>query len=154
MADESYISLDAPTAAEPDQLDRTYTAPARTFKGRALHPYSHGIDLLHAQVTEFGNDTQFYYVVSFLFLLLVRDPGLSPVEDRKRHVLPLAWNVQDFRAALVEWLDEVKWIPADFEEATRLMQELRSEVEAAAVEIVGGRKKKPAARSPRKRRSS
>jgi hypothetical protein len=149
-------NLTAPPASGDLDLERVYTRPGYTFKGRPLHPYSHGIDLLFSQVTDFANDTQFYHWVAFLFLLVVRDPALTAIDDRKRHVLPLAWNMLAFRAALVEWLDDIKWVPADTTEAERLFNEIRAEADGTAVEIVGGSsgKKKSAERSRPKPRSS
>lgn len=149
---EQFISdLNPLAVADPE---RSYTQPGYNFKGCRLHPYSHGIDLLHSQVTDFATDTQFYYWLSFLFLLLVRDESLSAVEDRKRNVLPLAWNIYEFRAALLEWLDSLKMTPADTAEAERLFLEIRGEADGTAVEIVGGAaKKKPTAKSRPKRRS-
>jgi hypothetical protein len=151
---ESLTSFDDPTGATGERDNaRAYTRPVRKFKGLPLHPYSHGIDLLFSQVTDFAADTQFYHWVAFIFLLLVRDPELTPVEDRKRNVLPLAWNIEGFRAAVLEWLDEIKWTPANSVEAEKLFKNIRAEAARAAVEPVGGGKKKPAARSRRKRHS-
>lgn len=147
------ISPDIHQPSSGSDLESAYTRPGYTFKGRALHPYSHGIDLLFSQVTDVSQDSQFYHWMSFLFLLAVRDPKLSAIDDRRRYVLPLAWNIQAFRAALIEWLDEIKLTPADSVEAERLFNEIHGEAQRAAVEIVGTGKKKGAARSRPKRRS-
>ncbi|HEX3817543.1 MAG TPA: hypothetical protein VHW03_04575 [Chthoniobacterales bacterium] len=141
---------------ESNTLAREFTRPAFTFKGRALHPFTHGMELLLVQVTDLNQDSLLFQWLAFVFLHLVRDPKLSPIDDRKRHILPLAWNVAAFRAALIAWLDEVGLSDDDKLEARRIFDAMRAGAERAAVEVAParGRKKKPAASRRTKPRSS
>lgn len=149
----SYGEADPQSKSENrnSKIESAFIAPPHTFRGRELWPYTHGMELLFNQVKD-REDTGLMVWLSFIFLHLKRTEATATL-DRKKHVIPLAWNQAEFRAALVDWLDELGPLTDEVKlEAKRLFDTMRAEALIGAVETPGGRgggKKKAHSRATR-----
>jgi hypothetical protein len=87
---------------------------------------------IYGQICE--DDSVLYRAAAFVFIHLKRTEKTA-LADMRRHVIPLAWSVNDFRAAIVEFLETMS--DEDESEALRIMTEcfeteLKSRIVAGA----------------------
>jgi hypothetical protein len=110
--------------------DRELIRPKWRFKDKDLLPYSRGTRLLYGTVID-DNDVVAYRNLAFVYL------HLHPRDE----MIPLAWNLNAFRAAVLEWSESLS--DADMVEAGRLKEEmLQSDIQTAVEPKRTGTEKK------------
>jgi hypothetical protein len=148
--DSDLATLSAPHRA--GGLENEFIRPAEKFKHLELHPYTKGADLVWHQLCHRG-DNGITKALKFVFMLVKRG-GATMTEDFARHLIPLAWRGSDeINLALFEWAAEHIKSDDDLLAAITLHEKMTAAAQASAVDLVGGGKKKRAARSRTKRRS-
>lgn len=86
-----------------ERLEKEFIRPLDTFKGISLWPYTRAMRLLFAQVCS-DEDTVIYRQLAFIYLHLKRTEQTQQ-EDVTKHVVPLAWDINAFRAKIAFWRD-------------------------------------------------
>ena len=66
-----------------EELNASFVAGERTFKGKPLAPYTEGSKLLLLQVRDDG-DSSLYFVYSFVFVHIL-------IKENRREVINLCW---------------------------------------------------------------
>jgi hypothetical protein len=109
-----------------DDLNSSFVAPGRFFKGEKLAPFTEGSRLLCLQLRD-EEDSGLWFVWSFLFvhILLARD---RPAAIR------LAWNRAEFREKVLEFLADKT--TEDRETANQIVTAMLDEAAAARVEVI------------------
>ncbi len=135
---------------EGDELPQSkdYVGIPRKFQGNDLWPLSIATDLMFIQVRTPGQDTLAYEGLAFVFIHLKR--GGTFKQDRQV-VAPLCWDIDKFRAAVLDWSEEVGVTPADRLDAVRIYKQSMEEAYKSEVEPVatgGTAQKKTGAQPP------
>src|SRR5258705_7745999 len=81
-----------------------FVRPDYSFKGAELFPFTYGYEILFNQVRD-AEDTGLFTWMAFVFLLRQRSKNEDPITHRK-WAIGLAWKVETFRLALIEWMDD------------------------------------------------
>jgi len=109
-----------------EELDSSFVAPARQFKGEELAPYTEGSRLLLMQVRN-EEDSSIYFIWSFVFIHI-------QIARDKKAAIRLAWNRQEFREKLMEWvLDKTE---EDRDVATGMVTSIIDEANKGQVEPI------------------
>ncbi len=117
-----------------------FTRPAYSFKGAELFPFAYGYEILFNQVRD-PEDTGLYTWLSFVFILRRRDDKETWREHRD-WVRGMAWRVETFRDALLDWMDENgPFNTEDKIEAKRIYEESMKAAAETSVEAVPDRKR-------------
>ena len=79
-----------------DELNASFVAPEREFKGEKLAPYTEGSRLLMLQVRD-ENDSPVWFVWAFLYLHIL-------LNKSRKEAIKLAWNKELFREKILDWV--------------------------------------------------
>jgi len=109
-----------------DELNASFVADERQFKGESIAPYTEGSRLLLLQVRDEA-DSSIYFIWSFLYLHILLK------KDRKE-AIKLAWNKDLFREKIIDWIADKT--EADREAATMLVSKIIEEATNAQVDVV------------------
>jgi hypothetical protein len=123
--------------------DRHFTQPGHVFRGQQLWPFTWGMSLLLRQVSS-PEDTALTRWLKFIFLHIKRTEDTATA-DRKKHVVPLAWDLTSFHAALVDWVDQLGDLDdALAVEAHEVYEAMLKQASESEVDVIGdsGKKKK------------
>ncbi len=132
-----------------------FTRPTYSFKGAELFPFTYGYELLFNQIRD-PEDTGLYTWMGFIFLLHKHGPNQTRDMHRK-WAISLAWVVNNFREALMTWMDEIgPFTTEDKLEAKRIYEESMKAAAETSVEVIPDRKRSPQkkTRHPKKHSSS
>ncbi len=114
------------TRPSDTDLARQFTHPGYMFKGQQLGSYTAGTDLLFNQVLD-QNDAPYFVFLSFIFIHL---------KDRAE-MIPLCWDKQKFRCALLDWIDSLGPLTQDDKtEAMHIFEDMRGAARDSTVEVV------------------
>ncbi len=117
-----------------------FTRPTYSFKGADLFPFTYGYELLFNQVRD-PEDTGLYTWLGFVYLLRKRDPKETG-EEHRDWAIGLAWQVKNFRRALMDWMDlDGPFTNEDKIEAKRIYEESMKAAAETSVEAVPDRKR-------------
>src|SRR6267154_6436682 len=156
MMDEKLVAEDM---TQDDEIGLTvvekpkseFVRPAYTFKGVELFPFTYGYEILFNQVRD-AEDTGLYTWMSFVFMLRKRNES----EEWKEHrnwVRSMAWKVELFRDALLDWMDENgPFTVEDKIEAKKIYEENMKAAADATVEAVPDRGRKPQKKTVRRKK--
>lgn len=109
-----------------DELNASFVAPGREFKGQALAPYTEGSRLLCLQVRD-DADSSIWFVWSFVYMHILL------AGDRKA-AIRLAWDKDGFREKLLDWIfDKTE---ADRIVASNLVSAILDEAGKGRVEVI------------------
>lgn len=108
------------------ELDGSFVADVRTWKGQPLAPYTEGSRILMSQIRS-DADVGLYFIWAFLFL------HLELKKDRK-NAIRMAWNKDEFREAVLEFSSGMSM--ADREQAGAIVTSILDEADRAETEVV------------------
>lgn len=108
------------------ELDASFVAPTRQFKGEELAPYTEGSRLLLVQVRE-DEDSAIYFIWSFIYM------HIQIAKDRK-NAIRLAWDKAQFREELMNWVMDKTEDERDV--ATKLVTSIIDEANKGQVEAI------------------
>ena len=116
------------------ELDKEHIRPADTFQGKPLWPFSKGTKLVYMQVTD--DDTVLFRALAFIWIHLRRTEQTAKA-DLTRHVIPVAWNINQFRGEIMEFRETLS--DEDEADAIRIMTECfdrdkKTEIKAGALD--------------------
>jgi hypothetical protein len=109
-----------------DELNAEFIKPPREFAGRVLAPWNERMRLLSLQVRTEQDSTRFF-CYSVLFLLI-------HYYDKPKETVKLAWNLDDFRMAVLDWADRLTEEQRD--EAVALVADILQESGVGKVEVI------------------
>jgi len=109
-----------------DELNASFVAPEREFKGEKLAPYTEGSRLLMLQVRD-ENDSPVWFVWAFLYLHIL-------LLKNRKEAIRLAWNKDKFRESVLEWVLDKNDLERD--QATTLVSEIIQQAAKARVEVI------------------
>lgn len=109
-----------------DELNASFVADERQFKGEPIAPYTEGSRLLLLQVRDEA-DSSIYFIWSFLYLHILLK------KDRKE-AIKLAWNKDLFREKIIDWIADKT--EADRETATMLVSKIIEESTRGQVDVI------------------
>ena len=130
------------------ELEREIMRPPRTFKGVELWPWGRTAKALWFMVLDFKRDSGVFQALSMIEITRKKG-GASAAEDYEKHVIPLAYDQNKFRAKIFNWRDELT--EDDEVEAVKIYDEIL-QLEYASRSVTQkepGSKKSPPT-SPRK----
>ena len=115
------------------ELEREHLRPLPEWKCKQLWPYTPGTRMIWNQVTD--DDTLEYWALAFIFIHLRRSE-LTCKADMARHVIPLAWKINNFRAEVMEFREGIE--KEDVDLAITIMEEAfaaakRTEIQAGPI---------------------
>lgn len=116
-----------------DELNQSFVAPQREFRGQKLAPYTEGSRLLLLQIRDDG-DSSMYFIYSFLFVHIL-------LEKDRKEAMRICWDKPAFRERLFEFISENK--KSDLEEASAVVSSIIEEASRGQVEIVPDSGKPP-----------
>ncbi len=131
-----------------------FMRPTYSFKGAELFPFTYGYELLFNQVRD-PEDTGLYTWLGFVYLLRKRD-AKETGEEHRDWAIGLAWQVKNFRRALMDWMDlDGPFTTEDKIEAKRIYEESMKAASETSVEVVPDRKRSSQKKTqPQKKHSS
>lgn len=109
-----------------DELNAEFVRPPREFAGRVLAPWNERMRLLSLQVRTAQDSTRFF-CYSVLFLLI-------HYYDRPKETIKLAWDLDEFRFAVLDWADRLTKEQQD--EAVSLVADILQESGVGKVEVI------------------
>jgi hypothetical protein len=109
-----------------EELDSAFVAPARQFNGEELAPYTEGSRLLLMQVRG-DEDSPIYFIWSFVFMHI-------QIAKNRKDAIRLAWNKQEFREKLMDWVSLKT--QDDLDSATAIVTLIIDEANKGQVEAV------------------
>lgn len=110
-----------------EELNASFVAGERTFKGKPLAPYTEGSKLLLLQVRDDG-DSSLYFVYSFVFVHIL-------IKENRREAINLCWDKDRFRERLFDWI--AGFNQSDLGEASKIVSEIIEEAGRGSVEVLG-----------------
>ena len=109
-----------------DELNASFVADERQFKGDPIAPYTEGSRLLLLQIRDEA-DSPIYFIWSFLYLHILLK------KDRKE-AIKLAWNRDLFREKIIDWIADKS--ESDRETATSLVSKMIEEATKAQIDVI------------------
>lgn len=109
-----------------DELNASFVAEEREFKGEALAPYTEGSRLLLLQVRD-ENDSSVFFVWSFLYLHIL-------LKKNRKEAIKLAWNKDLFREKIIDYIQDKN--ENDRDTATTLVSKIIDAATKAQVEAI------------------
>lgn len=94
-----------------EELDSSFIAPDKQFKGEELSQYTEGSRLLMMQIRG-DSDSPMFFVWSFIYLHI-------QLKKNKKEAIRLAWDKDSFREKIFEWAEQMN--ESDREIATILV---------------------------------
>lgn len=141
---ESVVGLEDTTSDDDiglspvDKPKSEFVRPPYQFKGAELFPFTYGYELLFNQVRD-AEDTGLFTWMAFVYLLRKRDPKETG-EEHRDWAIGLAWQVKNFRRALMDWMDaQGPFTLEDKIEAKRIYEENMKAIADAVVEPLPAR---------------
>ena len=110
-----------------EELNASFVAGERIFKGKPLAPYTEGSKLLLLQVRDDG-DSSLYFVYSFVFVHIL-------IKENRREAINLCWGKDRFRERLFDWI--AGFGQGDLAEASKIVSEIIEEAGKGQVEVLG-----------------
>lgn len=107
-----------------DELNASFIANERQFKGETIAPYTEGSRLLLLQVRD-DNDSSVYFIWAFLFLHI-------ELAKSKKNAIRLAWDKNLFREKVMDWVENKN--EQDRTEATNIVSSIIEESQKGQVE--------------------
>lgn len=109
-----------------DELNQSFVAPPREFRGKKLAPYTEGSRLLLLQIRDDG-DSSMYFVYSFIYVHML-------LEKNRKEAMQLCWDKPAFRERLFEFISETP--KSDLGDASALVSAIIEEASRGQVEII------------------
>jgi hypothetical protein len=109
-----------------DELNASFVADERQFKGEPIAPYTEGSRLLLLQIRDDG-DSPIYFVWAFLYLHIL-------LKKNRKEAIKLAWDKDGFRERIIDWIGDKT--EADREMATSLVSKIIEESTRGQVDVI------------------
>lgn len=108
------------------ELDGSFVADVRTWKGQVLAPYTEGSRILMAQIRG-KEDVGLYFIYAFLFLHL-------ELKKDRRNAIRLCWDKDAFREAVLDFSSKMSM--GDRDRAAAIVTSMLDEAEKAETEAI------------------
>ena len=109
-----------------DELNASFVAGEKTFKGEPLAPYTEGSRLLMVQIRD-ENDSSIFFVWAFIYIHIL-------LKKNRKEAIKLAWNKELMREKILDWANDKT--EADRNAATTLVGEIIENASRAQVEVI------------------
>lgn len=108
------------------ELDGSFVANVRTWRGQVLAPYTEGSRILMAQIRG-KEDVGLYFIYAFLFLHL-------ELKKDRRNAIRLCWDKDAFREAVLDFSSDMSI--SDRDHAAAIVTSILDEAERAETEAI------------------